>query len=125
MQIILSIACGGAIGAVSRYLVFQAIQNISTQAFPYGMLVCNILGSIVLGLLYDSLSKVSLFNENTKLFLQVGILGSFTTFSGFSLESFIMFEKGDYYGAIIFISVSVILSILGLISGVYFMRILF
>ena len=125
MQIIFSIACGGAIGAVSRYMVSSYIQNITGNAFPYGMLLCNIIGSMVLGILYDNLTKVTLFSENIKLFIQVGILGSFTTFSAFSLESFLMFEKGDYSAAIIFILMSVILSILGLVSGIYFTRVFF
>lgn len=125
MQIILSIACGGAIGAVLRYMLSSAVQNISGSSFPYGMLVCNVLGSMILGILYDSLSKVSLFSDNIKLFIQVGILGSFTTFSAFSLESFLMIEKGDYSAAIIFILISVILSILGLVSGIYFTRVFF
>jgi CrcB protein len=125
MQIILSIACGGAIGAVSRYMVSTFIQNITSTSFPYGMLVCNIIGSMVLGILYDNLSKATLFSDNVKLFIQVGILGSFTTFSAFSLESFLMFEKGDYSSAIIFIILSVVLSILGLVSGIYFYRVLF
>ena len=125
MQIIFSIACGGAIGAVSRYMLSSAIQSIAGNFFPYGMLICNILGSMLLGILYDSLSKGSFFSENIKIFIQVGILGSFTTFSAFSLESFLMFEKGDYSSAIIFILLSVILSILGLLSGIYFTRVFF
>ena len=102
-----------------------AVQNISGNSFPYGMLLCNILGSMILGILYDSLSKGSLFSDNIKLFIQVGILGSFTTFSAFSLESFLMFEKGEYSTAIIFILLSVILSIVGLVSGIYFIRVIF
>ena len=125
MHIILSIACGGAIGAVSRYILSSVVQNMTSNSFPYGMLLCNILGSMILGILYDSLSKGSFFSENIKLFIQVGILGSFTTFSAFSLESFLMFEKGDYSSAIIFILLSVILSIAGLVSGIYFFRIIF
>ena len=125
MQIILSIAFGGAIGAVSRYMLSSFIQNLAGNSFPYGMLVCNVFGSFLLGILYDNLSKTSLFSDNIKLFIQVGILGSFTTFSAFSLESFLMFEKGDYSIAVIFILLSVILSILGLISGIYFFRVFF
>ena len=125
MHIILSIACGGAIGAVSRYILSSVVQNMTSNSFPYGMLLCNILGSMILGILYDSLSKGSFFSENIKLFIQVGILGSFTTFSAFSLESFLMFEKGDYSSAIIFILLSVILSIAGLVSGIYFFRVVF
>jgi len=125
MYLILSVAIGGAIGAVSRYILSNAIQNLSSNSFPYGMLVCNILGSIILGMLYDSLSKADFFNGSMKVFIQVGILGSFTTFSAFSLEAYLMFEKADYITAVIFILLSVFLSISGLILGINFIRLVF
>jgi len=125
MYLILSIAIGGAIGASSRYIISSSIQNLSSNTFPYGMLVCNILGSIILGLLYDSLTKADIFTDNIKAFIQIGILGSFTTFSAFSLEAFLMFEKADYASAIIFILLSVLLSISGLVLGVNMIRLVF
>ena len=125
MYLILSVAIGGAIGATSRYILSNAIQNLSSNPFPYGMLLCNIIGSIILGLLYDSLTKADFFSDNMKVFLQVGILGSFTTFSAFSLEAFLMFEKSDYITAVIFILLSVVLSIGGLILGVNAIRLVF
>ena len=125
MYLILSIAIGGAIGATSRYILSNAIQNLSSNPFPYGMLLCNIIGSIILGLLYDSLTKADFFSDNMKVFLQVGIIGSFTTFSAFSLEAFLMFEKSDYITAVIFILLSVVLSIGGLILGVNAIRLVF
>jgi fluoride exporter len=125
MYLILYIAIGGAIGATSRYVLSNAIQTLSSSPFPYGMLVCNILGSIILGILYDSLAKVDFFSDNMKVFLQVGILSSFTTFSAFSFEVFIMFEKADYISAVTFILLSVVLSIGGLMLGVNFMRLVF
>jgi len=125
MYLILSVAIGGAIGATSRYILSNAIQNLSSNPFPYGMLLCNIIGSIILGLLYDSLTKADFFSDNMKVFLQVGILGSFTTFSAFSLEAFLMFEKSDYITVVIFILLSVVLSIGGLILGVNAIRLVF
>ena len=125
MYLILYIAIGGAIGAISRYILSNAIQNLSSNPFPYGMLLCNIIGSIILGLLYDSLTKADFFSDNMKVFLQVGILGSFTTFSAFSLEAFLMFENSDYITAVIFILLSVVLSIGGLMLGVNAIRLVF
>lgn len=125
MYLILSIAIGGAIGATSRYVISTSIQNLSSNAFPYGMLACNVFGSIILGLLYDSLAKADIFNDNIKAFIQIGILGSFTTFSAFSLEVFLMFEKGDHITAVVFILLSVLLSISGLILGVNILRLVF
>jgi CrcB protein len=125
MYLILSIAIGGAIGATSRYIISSAIQNLSSNTFPYGMLFCNILGSIILGLLYTSLAKADIFTDNVKAFIQIGILGSFTTFSAFSLEAFLMFENSDYTSAIIFILLSVLLSISGLALGINMIRLVF
>ena len=125
MYLILSIAAGGAIGATSRYILSSVIQNISSNNFPYGMLVCNILGSIILGLLYDNLTKADIFTDNIKAFIQIGILGSFTTFSAFSQEAFLMFENANYITAFIFIILSVLLSISGFVLGVNMIRLVF
>ena len=89
------------------------------------MLACNVFGSIILGLLYDSLAKADIFTDNMKAFIQIGILGSFTTFSAFSLEAFLMFEKGDHITAVVFILLSVLLSISGLILGANVLRLVF
>ena len=117
MQIILSIACGGAIGAVLRYILSSAVQNISGSSFPYGMLVCNVLGSMLLGMLYDSFSKVSLFNDNIKLFIQVGILGSFTTFSAFTKEVLLFSTTNGiltaYFIALVITSICLLATFIG------------
>ena len=123
MQMIFSIALGGALGALARYFLSKNIDNLTDSNFPYGILICNILGSLILGILYESFSKSVLFSDNLKIFLQAGVLGSFTTFSAFSLEAFLMIEKGSYSSAVVFIILSVILSILGLIFGVQFYKI--
>ena len=125
MYLILSIAIGGAIGASSRYILSSTIQNLSSNTFPYGMLVCNIVGSAILGLLYDSFIKADFFTDNIKAFIQIGILGSFTTFSAFSQEAFLMFEKADYITAFIFIILSVLLSIGGFVLGINMIRLVF
>ena len=74
-------------------------------------------------MLYESLLKSTYFSDNLKLFLQAGVLGSFTTFSAFSLEAFLMIEKGNFSMAGLFIISSVFLSIIGLILGIYFYKI--
>jgi CrcB protein len=77
-----------------------------------------------MGLLYDAMSKGGIFTDSIRMFLQVGLLSSFTTFSAFSLEAFLMIEKGEYTLAITFILLSVFLSIGGLIVGINFVRLL-
>ena len=123
MQIVLSIAFGGALGALARYFLSKNIDVLTSSNFPYGILICNIFGSLLLGILYEFSSKGLFFSENIKIFIQVGVLGSFTTFSAFSLEAYLMIEKGDYSIAAIFIILSVVLSIMGLILGIYFYKI--
>ena len=124
MVYILSVALGGAIGAVLRYLVVIGMSNISLISMPVGVLSCNILGSFLLGILISWSMKDPLISENLRIFFQVGILGAFTTFSTFALEVFNMTEKGDYTVAMIYVVLSVILSIGGLFLGISFYRLL-
>ncbi len=125
MQILLSVAIGGALGALARFYLSEKIDLLTESDFPLGILICNILGSAILGILYALFSKDLFFSENTKIFLQVGVLGSFTTFSVFSLEAYLMLEKGNYSYAALFIITSVFLSIIGLILGINFTKIIF
>jgi len=122
MQILFSIAFGGALGALARYFLSRNIDSLSGSNFPYGILICNILGSMILGFLYEYIAKDSLLSENIKSFIQIGILGSFTTFSAFSLEAYLMIEEGNYSIAAIFIILSVFLSIAGLVLGINFYK---
>ncbi len=122
MQILLSIASGGAIGALARYFLSKNVDSLSESNFPYGILICNILGSMVLGFLYVYISKDNFLSENIKSLIEIGILGSFTTFSAFSLEAYLMIEKGNYSTAAIFIILSVFLSVTGLVLGINFYK---
>ena len=124
MVYILAVAVGGALGAVLRYLVVIGMSNISLIGMPTGVLSCNILGSFLLGILISWSMKDPLISENLRIFLQVGILGAFTTFSTFALEVFNMTEKGDYTIAMIYVVLSVILSIGGVFLGISFYRLL-
>ena len=124
MVYILAVAVGGALGAVLRYLVVIGMSNISFIGMPTGVLSCNILGSFLLGILISWSMKDPLISENLRIFFQVGILGAFTTFSTFALEVFNMTEKGDYTVAMIYVVLSVILSIGGLFLGISFYRLL-
>ena len=124
MVYILAVAVGGALGAVLRYVVVIGMSNISFIGMPTGVLSCNILGSFLLGILISWSMKDPLISENLRIFFQVGILGAFTTFSTFALEVFNMTEKGDYTIAMIYVVLSVILSIGGLFLGISFYRLL-
>lgn len=113
MQILL-IAAGGALGSVGRYVVAGAFERWLVGAigvaFPYGTLAVNVIGSAVLGLLVGLFTSLFESTPEVRLFLIVGILGGFTTFSAFSLETVTLFEKGEAGRAILYIALSVVLS---------------
>jgi len=93
MKLIL-IALGGAIGAVSRYTVGAIDYRFSFGVFPVGTLVVNLAGSAVIGLLWG-LCEATTVSSNVRVFLFVGILGGFTTFSTFALENFNLLRDGE------------------------------
>jgi CrcB protein len=93
---LLVIGCGGFIGSVFRYWVSTAVQQWMRSAyFPYGTLVVNVLGCLVIGFLSQWADARGVFTDRTRAFVFVGILGGFTTFSTFCNESFNLFQAGD------------------------------
>lgn len=88
---VLLVAAGGALGAVGRHAVGAALKTLS--GFPWGTLGVNLLGSLLMGLLIGWLAKQP--HETLRLFLAVGVLGGFTTFSAFSMDLFLLLEKRD------------------------------
>lgn len=117
MLSLLSIAAGGALGAVSRHGVNVAVSYWMAQPFPYGTLSVNILGSFLMGALIALFANVYNHAMEVKLFLTVGFLGGFTTFSTFSLDAMTLLERGDILAFGAYITASVVLSILAIFVG--------
>ncbi len=116
----LSVALGGAIGAVARFGVGILAVRLTGPGFPVGVLSVNILGSFLMGALVVYLGQKSLTHLNP--FLMTGVLGGFTTFSAFSLEAYTLFERGEVAQAGLYVGLSVVVSIAALIFGVILMR---
>ncbi len=116
---VLQVALGGAIGAAARYGVGAALSRHGT-GFPVGVLAVNILGSFLMGLIVVYLGQKMLSHFNP--FLMTGVLGGFTTFSAFSLETYLLFERGEVGQAATYVALSVILSIAALVLGIFIMR---
>ena len=93
---LLAVAIGGASGAVLRWLMAGSVQRFTGGAFPWGTFAVNALGSFLLGFLFVWLIERSTAGELVRLALTVGLLGAFTTFSTYSLESIRLLQEGAY-----------------------------
>lgn len=122
MKTILAVAAGGAIGASARYLLTQAIMRLAPAGFPYGTMVVNVLGSMVLGVLAGVFALRFSPSHTLQAFLVTGILGGFTTFSAFSLDVVTLVERGNFSLALAYALLSVILSVGGLYAGLSLVR---
>jgi len=119
---LIAIAAGGAIGALLRFWVSNGVHFVAGRSFPYGTLTVNVLGSLLIGLLYV------LFNERFELaapwraLLMVGVLGAFTTFSTFSMETLELLEKRDILKALLNVFLNVGLCVFAAWMGVIIAR---
>jgi len=116
MRQVLAIAAGGAIGSLLRYWVSSGTHAVLGRGFPYGTLTVNILGSLLMGFLYIWLLDRVAAGPVLRAFLLIGVLGGFTTFSSFSIESLNLIEAGQVMKALanILLSVTVCIAAAGL-----------
>ena len=121
MNHILAIAAGGALGSVLRFLASSWTYSRLGSDFPYGTLLVNVLGSLVMGFLYTLLVERSALDPIWRAGLVVGVLGGFTTFSAFSMETVNLIAGGELPKALVNILASVGLCLtatwIGVISG--------
>lgn len=116
------VMAGGALGAASRYHLGRAAGTYFGYSFPFGTLMANIAGGLVMGLLAGWLTRIGDPSEPWRLFLAVGFLGGFTTFSAFSLETFNMIERGQIGLAAGYTLISVFGSVFALFVGIFLIR---
>lgn len=120
MQTVLAIAAGGAIGAVLRH----GVNNLFAGDFPWGIMTCNVAGSFVMGVLVALFADIWHASSPMRAFLAVGILGGFTTFSTFSMDAVLLWERGALMQAAFYTLGSVVLGILGLVAGISIVKVL-
>ena len=115
---------GGGLGAALRHGVNIAAARLLGTAFPYGTLAINVLGSLAMGLIAEYFALKVGLPQRWRLFLTTGVLGGFTTFSAFSLEAALLYERGQIAGAALYVVASVVLAIGALFSGLAIVRML-
>ena len=115
------VALGGAIGAATRYGVSLAF-GARSEAWPWATFSINVLGSFLIGVLAGWLSTRADAGEPWRLFLGVGILGGFTTFSAYSLETLRLIERQDYTGAAAYSAGSVLAGLAAVAIGIAIAR---
>ena len=114
-QSILQVALGGAVGAVLRYLTNVGAKQAFGPGYPYGTLIVNIVGSFLMGFLVVYLARKG--GNHLAPFLMTGVLGGFTTFSAFSLDTLTIWERGEPVSAFIYVAVSVLVSLAAIVAG--------
>ncbi len=115
---------GGGLGAALRHGVNLAAARLVGTAFPYGTLFINIAGSLAMGLIAEYLALKAGAPQRWRLFMMTGILGGFTTFSAFSLEAALLYERGQLAAAATYVVTSVGLAVGALFAGLAIVRVL-
>ena len=114
---ILAIAGGGALGALGRFWMSTGVHRLLGRDFPWGTLTVNILGSFLMGLLFVLLTERLALGPEVRAAILVGLLGAFTTFSTFSIETLALIEEGYLTRAFLNMGASLLLCLLACWAG--------
>jgi CrcB protein len=113
---------GGGLGSTLRHIINMITPRVLGTGFPYHTFIINITGSIVMGLIAGYLAFKGEASQPWRLFLMTGILGGYTTFSAFSLDAALLYERGEIGLALFYVLGSVLFSIAGLFAGLALVR---
>jgi CrcB protein len=119
---VLLVAFGGAIGSVLRYYVGLWSLRLAGPAFPWGTLTVNVVGSFIIGVFAEVIARKFGGSTDLRLLLMTGLLGGFTTFSAFSLDTIGLIERGEALTAAVYVVVSVGLSLATVFAGLALVR---
>lgn len=122
LKMFLITGAGGFFGSGLRYLAQRLVPIVFPASFPLGTLMINVVGSLMIGIIYAVGEKSSILSPEMRIFLAVGICGGFTTFSTFSLDSFSLLRSGEYLYFSIYVIATLILSLIATIAGIWLIK---
>jgi CrcB protein len=123
MATVISIAVFGAAGCLARYWLSSAVNRLmGFAAFPYGTLAVNLIGAFFIGLVMELSLRSTMLSHGMKVALTIGFMGGLTTFSTFSVETFVLIEKGHFFVALMNVLISVTLCLLATWLGIVAVR---
>ena len=121
---LLSVGLGGALGAISRYLISLWVTGSFGQSGWMAILSVNVAGSLIMGMMATLLTVSSLFSEPVRGFVMIGFLGALTTFSSFALDAYNFFQRGEMLAGGLYLLSSVCLSVAGFYVGIVLVRLI-
>lgn len=117
-----AVAVGGALGAMARYAVSTWVFDSTSHKFPYATLTVNMLGSLVMGILFVVILEKGMLSPEMRGILMIGFLGSFTTFSTFSLDALGLWQNGHLFMALVYALGTVVLCLAAISVAVWLTR---
>lgn len=122
LKMFLITGAGGFLGSGLRYLVQRFIADYLPVSFPFGTLMVNIIGSLLIGIIYALGDKTRILTPEIRIFLAIGVCGGFTTFSSFSLDTIGLLRDSEYLYVFLYVTSSVFLSIAATIAGIWIIK---
>lgn len=119
---IMIVGLGGFIGTVARFLISRYFQVNITSVFPWSTFVVNIVGCLLIGLIYGISEKSDVLSPEIRLFLTVGICGGFTTFSSFSNDSFMLMREQEWFRFALYTSLSIFIGLMAVYVGRFIIK---
>jgi CrcB protein len=111
------LALAGALGTCCRVGLAYLVQSLAGRSFPWDILVVNVLGCFLFGFLWPVAEGLLVMHTDARFYILAGFMGAFTTFSSFAFDTVIMMERGEWFGAMVYIAASNLLGIAALIGG--------
>lgn len=119
------VALGGAMGAIFRFITMQMVGSVAGKEFPFATLAVNVLGGFLLGVLVEYLALVSDQAKTLHPLLAIGVLGGFTTFSTFTLDMWVLIQRGEYISVTLYMLLSVAGALIAMLAGMACARAVF